>query len=205
MNEEKPDKTMRDKIKRGFIAGVEFLLKFLQKERIVIEKDEIKSILPHRGGKLFLDRVTITAQKIIGEFLVTAEACEGHEIGGQLMFRGVDYLEMTAQLLGVWLSQQAAQHPNLNGKLAPLRKGSFKCIGPSFPGDHLRIEISVIERNEENEEEGSPRIENVGREGRLERSKQQAIAVNAAAWVGDRKKAVIYFVELGIIDAKRLS
>ena len=204
MNEEKSGKTIREKIKRGIIAGVRFL-KFLGKKEITIGKDQIQSILPHRRGKLFLDRVTITAQKIIGEFLVTAEACEGHEIGGQLMFRGVDYPEMTAQLLGVWLAQQAAQHPNLNGKLAPLRKGSFKCIGPSFPGDHLRIEMPVIERNEKDKEEGSPRIENIGREGSLERSRQQVIAVNAAAWVGDRKKAVIYFVELSIIDAKRLS
>ena len=192
---------LRVKIRKGVIVGV----KFLKKEKRVIEKEKIMSILPHRKGKLFLDRVIITAKKIIGEFLITEETCEGHEIGGQPLFRGVDYPEMTAQLLGIWLSQQIIQHSNLDGKLAFLRKASFKSIGLSIPGDLLKIEIPVKESNEEEDEEGSPRIESVGREDRPTRLRQQVIAINAAAWVGEKKKAIIYFVELGVLDAKKLS
>lgn len=189
------------RIKKRVIAGV----KFLNREKRIIEKKEIESILPHRGRMLFLDQVIITAKKIIGEFLVTEEVCDGHEIGGQLMFKGVDFPEMTAQLLGVWLAQQADQYPNLNEKLAFFRKSSFKCISLAIPGDLLRVEIPVVERNEEEEKEGNPRIETISIEDKPERSRQQTIAINTEIWVGDKKKAVIYFVELGIVDAEKLS
>jgi len=186
---------------RKVIAGV----KFLKKEERIIEKEQIMSILPHRGGKLFLDKVTITPKEIIGEWSVTREACEGHEIGGQLMFKGVDCPEMAAQLLGVWLSQQADLYPNLGGTLAFFRKASFKCMGLAVPGDLLKVKIPVIEPNEAEEEEGNPRIETVGTKDRPGRLRQQAIVVNAGIWVGNTKRAVIYFLELGIIDAKKLS
>jgi len=197
----KPRKKIRKGVRKRVVAGV----KLLKEEKRIIKKKEIMSILPHRKGKLFLDRVTITAKKIIGEFLVTSKSCEGHKIGGQPLFRGVDYPEMTAQLLGVWLSQQVDQYSNLDGKLAFLRKASFKSINFSIPGDLLRIEISVRERNEEADEEGNPRIETIGSEDRPKRSRQQAIGLNAEAWVNDKKKAVIYFIELGIVDAKGLA
>lgn len=187
---------IRDKI-RKITTGV----KFLTREKKIIDKEEVMSILPHRGRFLFLDRVIITAEKIIGEFTVTEEVC--HEIWGKLVFRGVDYLEMAAQLLGIWLAQQATQHPNLNRKLVYLRKASFKCINPAFPGDLLRIEIFVREGSEE--EEGNPRIESIGSEDRPGRLRQQVICVNAEVWVNDKKKAVIYFVELSIVDAPKLS
>ena len=206
-NQEQKNGKLREKIKKGVKKGVIVIVgvKFLKREKRIIEKEEIMSILPHRKGKLFLDRVTITPKKIIGEFLVTPEACEGHEIGGQLLFRGVDYPEMAAQLLGIWLAQQAAQHPNLNGKLAYLRKASFKCIGPSIPGDLLKVEIAVAERMEEEEGEGNPRIETVAREDRPARARQQVIGLNAGAWVNGKKRAVIYFIKLGIADAPKLS
>ncbi len=195
------EKRLGARIKRSVIVGV----KFLKREKRIIEKEQIKSILPHRGTKLFLDRVIITRKKIIGEFSVTVEACEGHEIGGQSLFRGVDYTEMTAQLLGVWLAQQAGQYSDFDGKLAALRKASFKSISLCIPGDLLRIEIPVIEGNKEEEEEGSPRIETVGTNDRPERLRQQVIGLNAQAWVDDKKKAVIYFVELSVFDASKLS
>ncbi len=198
---DRKDKGIGARIKKGVIAGV----RFLKKEKRIIETEQIRSILPHRGGKLFLDKVTITAKKITGEYLVTEEACRGHKIGGQLMFKGVDYPEMAAQLLGVWLSQQADPHPILDGKLAFFRKASFKCVGLAVPGDLLRVEMPVIEPNEAEEEEGNPRIETVGTEDRPGRLRQQAIAVKTEIWAGDKKRAVIYFVELGIANVKKLS
>jgi len=186
------------KVIRG-VAG------FLKRGKRVIEKDEIKRILPHQGRMLLLDRVIITATEITGEFLVTREVCEGHKIGGQLLFRGVDYVEMTAQLLVIWLAQEAAQYSNLNRKLAPLRKSSFKCISPAIPGDLLRVEIPVREHSEEEDEAGNPRIETVSSKHRPERLRQQVIGLNANVWVNNEKKAVIYFIELSIIDTKKLS
>lgn len=199
MNEK--DQTLKGKIKKVVIAGV----KFLTREKTIIGKEQIQSILPHRERMLLLDRVTITTKKVIGEFLITPEVCRGHEIGGKPMFRGVDYVEMTAQLLGVWLAQETAQYPGFNGKLTPLRKASFKCISPAIPGDPLRVEIPVKERNEQEGEEGNPRIETIGSEDRPARLRQQAIGLNAEVWVANTKKAVIYFIELGIVDAKSLA
>jgi len=193
-------KRMKEKIRKTIVAGTNFL-----REKKIIDEEEIKSILFQGDSKRFLDRVIITSKKIIGEVTIRPEHCKDHEIGGQPVFRAVDYPEMAAQLLGVWVTQQATQHPILNGKIAPFRKASFLSIAPSFPGDLLKMEIPVIECNEEEEEEGSPRIERVGREDRPGRKRYQAIGLGAEAWVGDVKRAIVYFVELSIRDAQSLA
>lgn len=189
------------RLKRTIAGGVSFLTR----DKRIIDEEKIKSILPHGDSKRFLDRVTITAKKIIGEVTVRPEHCQGHEIGGQPLLRGVDYPEMAAQLLGIWVAQQAIQRPVLNGKLASLRKASFKCIAPCLPGDLLRAEMPIIEPNEKEEEEGSPRIEGIGREDKPGRRRYQAIGLNIEVWVGDIKRAVVYFIELSIVDAPKLS
>lgn len=193
-------KRVKERIRKTIAAGTDFL-----REKKIIDEEEIKSILFHGDSKRFLDRVIITSKKIIGEVTIRPEHCKDHEIGGQPVFRAVDYPEMAAQLLGVWVAQQATQHPILNGKIAPFRKASFMSIAPSFPGDLLKMEIPVIECNEEEEEEGSPRIERVGREDRPGRKRYQAIGLSAEAWVGNIKRAIVYFVELSIRDAQSLA
>lgn len=188
------------KIREIIASGVAFL----KKEKKIINGEEIKSILFHGESKRFLDKVTITSNKIIGEVTVRPEHCRDHEIDGQPVFRGVDYAEMAAQLLGIWVAQQVIQHPILKEKIPPLRKSNFMVIAPCFPGDLLRMEMDIIEPQGE-EEEGSPRIERVGREDRQGRSRYQAIGLNVGAWVGDTKRAIIYFVELSIRDAQSLA
>ena len=135
---------------------------------------------------------------------MTEEVCEGHKIGGQLIFRGVDYSEMAAQLLGVWLAQEIDHYPSLNGKIVSFKKSSFHSMNPVFPGDLLRVEILVKEHDEKTGEEGNPRIEIVGRGGMTGKSSQKAICTNAGAWVGNVKKAMVYLVILNIVDAKNL-
>lgn len=189
------------RLKRTIAGGVSFL----KRDKRIINEEQIKSILPHGDSKRFLDRVIITSKKIIGEVTIRPEHCKDHEIDGQPVFRAVDYPEMAAQLLGIWVAQQATQHPILNGKIAPFRKSSFMSIAPSFPGDLLRMEILIIERNEEEEEEGSPRIERIGREDKPARLRYQAIGLNAGAWVGNTKRAIVYFIELSIRDAQSLA
>jgi len=110
-------------------------------KKVSVGKEEIMSILPHRGRMLLLDRVVITSQTAIGEFLVTEEVCKGHAVtGGELIFRGVDIEEMSAQLLGVlW----GVQHPDFTNKTGLLREiGRSKFFGgPVFVGDLLIVEI----------------------------------------------------------------
>jgi len=113
---------------------------FLKREKRVIDSDKIKSILPHSGRMLLLDEVTITKKKIEGTFKVTEEVCEGHAVyDGQLVFKGSDFFDMAAQLLGIW----GAQHPDFEGKICVIRKygGAKFANKATFPGDLLKIEL----------------------------------------------------------------
>lgn len=84
-----------------WIAGL-----FSEKKEVVIGKDEIMKILPHRGRMLLLDRVRFLDGKAIGEFLVTEEVCEGHIIAGMSVMKGSDFCDMAAQLLGVMIHKE---------------------------------------------------------------------------------------------------
>jgi 3-hydroxymyristoyl/3-hydroxydecanoyl-(acyl carrier protein) dehydratase len=172
-------------------AGVNFLIK----DKIVLGKEEIELILPHRGRMLLLDKVEITKKEIIGEFLITNEVCEGHAINNKEIFRGVDYLEMTAQLLGIWLSQQLAGE----NKMASLRKSSFKCISFSQPGDLLKI-VMPIKQDLEDKDKITPRLETLSTDRHPEKMIQQAIALDSIIFKGKDKKAEISFVELSVFN-----
>jgi len=176
---------------RIILAGVNFL----KKDKIVLEKKEIEKILPHRGKMLLLDKVEITKKEITGEFLITIEVCEGHAINGKEVFRGVDYLEMAAQLLGIWLSQQIAEE----NKMASLRKSSFKCFSFSQPGDLLKIKMP-IKQDLEDKDKITPRLETLSTNRNPDRIIQQAIALDVSVSVGKDKKAEINFVELSVFN-----
>lgn len=170
---------------------------FLKKEERVIDKNKILKILPHRGRMLLLDEVVITKKSIVGKFTITGDVCRGHEFNGQLVFRGVDIIEMAAQTLGVWL----AQHPEFEKKLAFFRRliGDIKFFGMVVPADLLIIEIPVEKEAEAEAEnqQGNPRVEISGRPGRMI---EKAIAANIIAKVGKDSKAFISGIELSIIS-----
>jgi len=190
---------------KGKAAGVKRIIRgvtgFLRKKERVLDKDAIESILPHRENKLLLDRVVVTANKVSGEFTVTEEVCRGHQFNGQLIFRGIDVVEMAAQLLGVW----AAQYPEFEGKLAYFRsiQGEVRFIGKVIPSDLLVVEIPVREeRLEEGGVDENPRIEIRGRPGRLI---QRVIGENFIARVNKKTKATISHIELIIIESESLT
>ncbi len=189
---ERVKKVKRAKRARMVKKVIKGVTGFLQKEKRILDKDAIKLILPHRGDKLLLDRVVITANKISGEFTVTEEVCKGHEFNGQLIFRGVDTIEMAAQLLGIW----AAQHPDFKKKTAYFKsiKGEVKFSGLIVPPNLLVVEIPV----KENEEEQNPRIEIKGRPGRLV---QRIVGENFVAKVKGESKSMISCIELVIVDS----
>lgn len=111
------------------------------KKEVVIEKDEIITILPHRERMLLLDRVVVNETKASGEFTVTEAVCEGHAVlDGKLVMRGSDLFDMAAQLLGVW----ASQIPELVGRLSMVRRyGEAKFSRPIFPFETIIMEIEV--------------------------------------------------------------
>lgn len=196
-NNEKPRRRVREIVAKGVKALLEKLEK--KEEGIIIEKEKIMSILPHRGDKLLLDKVIITTNKIIGEFKVTEEVCKGHEFEGKLVFRGVDIIEMAAQLLGIW----AGQYSEFKGKIAYFKNivGEVKFIGAVFPPDLLVMELPV-EKEVGTEEEGNPRVEVFGRPGRLT---QRIIGENFVATVNGQRKAIISNIGLAVGDIKGLA
>lgn len=174
---------MADRIKR-VIAGV---AAFFTGEKLIIGKEGIISILPHRGRMLLLDEVVITDSKVVGKFEVTEEICRGHEFNGQLIFRGIDMVEMAAQTLGIW----AYQHSEFQGKLAFFRSvQGVKFKDKVIPGSDLAVEIPV--------EENNPRIEISGR--MPDRLIQRIIGENITAFVDKKLKVEISGIELVIVD-----
>ncbi len=197
--EQNPEET------KGKIVRVKRIIKgvanFLKREKRIIEKEQIKSVLPHRGDKLLLNRVVITPNKVSGEFTVTEEVCKGHEFNSQLIFPGIYIVEMAAQLLGVW----AAQYSEFEGKLAYFRgiQGEVRFIGKIVPSDLLVVEMPVREeRLEEGGIDENPRIEIRGRPGRLI---QRVIGENFIAVVNKETKATISRIELIIIEPESLA
>ena len=178
------ERVKKERIKK-VIGGVR---NFLRKEKKVIEKSEIENILPHRGRMLLLDEVSISEKAIVGKFTVSEEVCQGHEFNGQLIFRGVDIVEMAAQILGVW----AYQHSEFQGKLAFFRsiQGEVKFKDKVGLGDNLIIEIAVGEKN--------PRIEISGRPP--DRLIQRIIGERFTAFVDKKRKAEISGIELIIVE-----
>jgi 3-hydroxymyristoyl/3-hydroxydecanoyl-(acyl carrier protein) dehydratase len=190
---------MADRIKKVVVG----IATFFTGERLVIDKEKIISILPHRGRMLLLDEVMITGKKVVGKFTVTEEVCQGHEFNNQLVFRGVDIIEMAAQLLGIWL----AQHPESEGKIAFLRRllGDVKFFGMVIPLDVLIIEIPVREENgeiREKDDMGNPRIEILSKPNRLI---GKAVAEDIVAKVDKTLKASIAGIELSIVSKQSLA
>lgn len=112
----------------------------VEKGALIMEKELLLRILPHRGRMLLLDRVVVTTQKVMGFFQVTQDVCEGHAIGGQAVFRGVEFAEMANQLLGVWF---ASQNPEFigSGRVLFAREGAYKASGFVQPGDLVVMEV----------------------------------------------------------------
>jgi len=110
----------------------------------IADRERIESMIPYDSSIIFLDEIFQNRKGgFVGTFKVTEEGCGGcsHKPDGEsLLFRGVDFGEMAAQLLGVaW----ALQHPKFSeGKkiiLVGIGRLSFK--KPVYVGDDLKVTI----------------------------------------------------------------
>lgn len=177
-------------VKKGAVKSV---VDFFRGRRETIGKAQILSILPHRGDKLFLDSVEIVGDKrITGQVSVRRGHCIGHEIlKDRLLFKGVDFTEMAAQILGVvW----GIKHPDFLDMVGLLKdSGGFKISRPVFVGDYLEIDIDpkdIIERI---------------RKG-PEREKMFILLTlkRAVARVGKEERAEINSIRIVIVDPKKV-
>jgi len=114
-------------------------------KKITIKKRKIRHILPHRGRMLLLDEVMITPEKVIGKFKVTKKVCKGHAVfGGNLVFKGSDILDMSAQLLGVWAAHLLTiKKDALVRVYGGVSYGWSRFKKPIYPGETLNIEINT--------------------------------------------------------------
>ncbi|MBU4274518.1 hypothetical protein KKE19_01755 [Patescibacteria group bacterium] len=162
---------------------------FVGKKEIIVDKEEIMTILFHRGRMLLLDKVIIMENKVVGEFLVTAEVCEGHEpIPGMPVMRGVEIPEMAFQLLGVLISKHPEMSPLLINKAFAAREIALvKFNGFIVPGDVLTLESGI--EVEFDEVESAARIES----GKM------------IAKVNGKKKGIVSSVSLAVFDALKMN
>lgn len=110
----------------------------------VLERKEIKEILPHRGTMLLLDKVEVTDEKIIGEFTVTREVCEGHAVlDRKLILKGSDLFDMSAQLLSIFLGSQRSQFFGRTCVVNEYTGAKFKA--PIKPFEKIIIELAVVD------------------------------------------------------------
>jgi 3-hydroxymyristoyl/3-hydroxydecanoyl-(acyl carrier protein) dehydratase len=117
----------------------------LGKETVTVSKEEIMKALFHRGKMLLLDQVTISDGKVVGEFTLPAENCEGHEpMPNMPVMRGVEIVEMAFQLLGVMVAKNPELVDMLKGKVFAAREvAGAKFSGFIMPGDKLILQTDT--------------------------------------------------------------
>lgn len=130
------------------LNGLQGIPGFSKENPIVIGKQGIEAILPHRERMLLLDRVTIDNETVAGEFRVTEEVCKGHAVapGGKIIMRGCDLYEVAAQSLGVWAAQnpQVIQHRAVQlGGCFVREYGTAKFKEVILPGFQVCMEAKV--------------------------------------------------------------
>lgn len=133
---------MERKIKRTVIPGQQSVISILgDREKLEVDIMRIMQILPHRGRMLLLDGAIITGGVISGYFKVDDKVCEGHEVlDGKQVFKGSDFCDMAAQLMGVWAFFASDQFlMKLGGVATRYEQAEFK--RPTVPNEMLIMEI----------------------------------------------------------------
>jgi len=156
----------------------------LGEEIVTVHKKEIMEILFHRGRMLLLDLVVINEGDVIGEFVVPACNCEGHEPMPKMpLMRGVEVIEMAFQLLGILTAKNPVMADFSKDKTAVAREvNGVKFSGFIKPGNNVVLQTST-----------EVTIEEVGGVMRIESGR-------IVASVDGQKKATIGSVAIAAFD-----
>ena len=116
----------------------------------MLDQDQIREILPHRGPALLLERVLELEPGVraLGTRRVRPDDpfLEGHFPGRPVM-PGAAIIELMAQLAGVLTMRTLPEHMHKEGvALLGLDKARFR--RPVFPGDEIAVEISIVQRRD---------------------------------------------------------
>lgn len=127
---------------KTIVSGQESVAHILGvKRKRTVSLLEIKKILPHRGRMLLLQEVVFKPELVCGCFRVSKEACAGHAVlSRRLVFKGSDYCDMAAQVLGVW-AFHATKTLSLKKGCVATNYGETALIKPTRPGEVLLMEI----------------------------------------------------------------
>jgi beta-hydroxyacyl-ACP dehydratase FabZ len=112
----------------------------------ILDQLAIRDILPHRYPFLLVDRIIeIEPDRIVGIKNVTAneEFFTGHFPGFPVM-PGVLIVEAMAQTGGVLVLRDIPDRKNKLVLFASVEEAKFR--RPVFPGDQLRMELTVLKR-----------------------------------------------------------
>jgi 3-hydroxyacyl-[acyl-carrier-protein] dehydratase len=114
------------------------------------DQDRIRELLPHRGPALILERVleVVPGERAVGLKTVRPEDefLEGHFPGRPVM-PGAAIVECMAQLAHVLTSLTIPKTVKTGG-LALLGIDRTRFRRPVFPGETIRIEITIIQRRD---------------------------------------------------------
>jgi len=116
----------------------------------VLDQDQIRQILPHRGPALLLERVLELEPGVraLGTRRIHPDDpfLEGH-FPGQPVVPGAAIIEMMAQLAGVLTLRTLPERMRAEGvALLGLDKTRFRRA--LFPGDEVTIEVTITQRRD---------------------------------------------------------
>jgi len=116
----------------------------------VLDQDQIRQILPHRGPALLLDRVLELEPGVraLGKRRIRPDDpfLEGH-FPGQPVVPGAAIIEMMAQMAGVLTLRTLPERMRAEGvALLGLDRTRFRRA--VFPGDEVTIEVTITQRRD---------------------------------------------------------
>ena len=114
---------------------------------MILNKEEIKSLIPHREPFLFLDKCNIIEIGIKGigyrKFLHNEFFLKGH-FPSMPIIPGVVIVEALAQTAGVVVSKEFPDQKNKSVLFMSISNAKFR--KPVFPNDEISLEVNIINK-----------------------------------------------------------
>ena len=114
---------------------------------MILNKEEIKSLIPHREPFLFLDKCNIIEIGLKGigyrKFLHNEFFFKGH-FPSMPIVPGVIIIESLAQTAGVVVSKQYSDQKNISVLFMSISKAKFR--KPVFPNDEISLKVNYVNK-----------------------------------------------------------
>ena len=114
---------------------------------MILNKEEIKSLIPHRDPFLFLDKCNIIEIGLKGigyrKFLHNEFFFKGH-FPSMPIVPGVVIIEALAQTAGVVVSKQYSEQKNKSVLFMSISKAKFR--KPVFPNDEISLKVNYVNK-----------------------------------------------------------